>query len=211
MGMPDLSLIPPLSDWLDDAFGFRADPLGRTLWRDLVARLLDGGPVSIGALAAAHDCSADDVRARLDAWPCTQRDRDAVTGSIVTLEPTRHRITSGLPPVYTWCAFDAFMLAQLDLGVTRLETTCMRSSDLLTIPLDDEGDDRHRVSLLRRPVPGADLRSAFCCRTNAVRAELVPHDDADVVWLTPAQTAGVARGVVAALGLTAHTPHLAAL
>ena len=213
-------LTETITEYLDAAFSFRDRPEARAVWLRLISGLLRGEPMAASDLTGTR-LSREEVADILHSWPATQWRSGAVSGSLLTLEPTRHRVvTPRHAELFTWCVFDAFLIAQLDIGPMLLTTDCPESGEVYLLELDrhvGRGPEGIEISVPTRFDPNIDLRQAFCCRSNASRrsADRVPEmaDPAttpDVAWLTPSEMTRLARDVARGLRIVAAHPRTVA-
>ena len=199
-------LAETITEYLDAAFSFRDRPEARAVWLRLMTGLLRGEPMGISDLTGTR-LGDEEVAEILHSWPSTQWRSGAVTGSLLTLEPTRHRVvTPGGVELFTWCVFDAFLIAQLDVGPIRLITHCPDTGEGISLGLDRHracGPEGIEVCVPTRFVPHSGLRQTFCCRSNASRRWSVPVPATpDLAWLTPSRTTRLARDVARGLRLS---------
>ncbi len=96
-----------------------------TLYRELLA----GDPVSEIQLAAAADCSPEDIRTISRASAMASMISRNSTGDIVgfgglAVTPTKHRFRVDGRLLYTWCAWDALFLVDALNVTATIESTC---------------------------------------------------------------------------------------
>lgn len=190
----ETDFITMLAERLDDAFGFStahtdtspqstdhtATVTGAEVWRDLIRRLLQA-PIHPRALA--EDYPGLDIPAILDGFAATEFTADGrISGSLLTHIPTDHSIeilpaadSSLRGSAWTWCYFDALLLACILRQPTIITSTCAhtgRSHTLSLVPSDTsdvpsiaQAPEHLTVSLPSSFTPGASLREDFCCRS----------------------------------------------
>lgn len=167
--MADLALRASLPDRLvvsvTQPGSARATP---RLFRELLRLLADGGPVTIGQLAAAAARPFDDVQRAVAGWNDTEYDQQRrITGWGLTLRPTPHRFGVSGKQLYTWCALDTLFFPAVIGRPARVESPCAGTGVLIRFTVDPTAgvsalEPATAVVSIVTPEKMSSVRAGFC-------------------------------------------------
>lgn len=135
-------------------------------------RLLgEGKPVGLEDLAERSGLPAEEVAARLEAWPMVHRDAQGRVFAFggLTLEPTAHLLEVGGRTLYAWCALDTLFLPELLGRPARIRSTCPQTGETITLGVDAAGVRDAEPEGAVMSLHGAsgldldDVVATFCC------------------------------------------------
>ena len=172
------------------------------LCRPIVQQITRGKPVTPAALRVSLRVSQHELEQRLEKLPPdVEFDRAGnIVGLGVTLVPTSNRIQVGGKLLYTWCAFDTFLLPpQLDVQV---QATCPVTGQPITFVATPAGTvldllPAGSVMSLIVPAERSDCtRATFCQQSLFFQSEqaaatfLADHPEALILSVEEAASVG---------------------
>jgi alkylmercury lyase len=111
----------------------------RRLVRPLVRLLVEGEPVTVGALATAAGLRHAEVEEALRGFPDAEWDDSGrLVGLGLSLRPTQHEVTVAGRTLYTWCAFDTLLMAVLLERPLRISSPDHGSADTVEVEADGQ-------------------------------------------------------------------------
>lgn len=127
-------------------------------------------PVELADLVLATEIDVEVARATIDSlaqagWLDLDDAGRLVGAAGLSLSTGAHRLTLGVAPFRTWCAYDSLGIAAALGGDAQVETTCGQCHAPISLAFRAGSPERNGPERLWLADGGADLRGSFCTPT----------------------------------------------